>query len=71
MAVIRRKVVATRGLDSTFLTCVSAVLLAVRPTLSVAYSHELVQIRNDESRLTFSRSIGERSPKTSEDENAR
>jgi hypothetical protein len=36
MAVIRRMVVATRGLDSAFLICVSTVLLAVRPTLSVA-----------------------------------
>lgn len=36
-AVIRRRVVATRGFDSAFLICVSAVLLAARPTLSVAY----------------------------------
>lgn len=37
-AVIRRRVVATRGFDNAFLICVSAVLLAVRPTLSVAYT---------------------------------
>ena len=36
-AVIRRRDVATRGLDIACLTCVSTVRRAVRPTLSIAY----------------------------------
>jgi len=39
--VTRRRVVATRGLDSAFLRCMSADLLAVRPILSTAYVEEV------------------------------
>jgi hypothetical protein len=37
-AVMRRSDVATRGLDMAVLMCVSTVLRAVRPTLSMVYS---------------------------------
>ena len=38
IAVMRRSIVAVRGLDRTFLTWLCGARLPVRPTLSTAYS---------------------------------
>jgi hypothetical protein len=67
MAVMRRRVVATRGLEMAFLTWVSIVLLAVFPTLSTAYKEEglsHVSGKRKDTGLTFSTSASNSSLST-------